>query len=163
MQPLAAPYPVAMIIPLFAAAIVAPAPAGDFDRLATLVGHWQGRTDGGRAVDIRYTLISNGSALVEEWVSPRGAKTMTVYYRDGAAVLATHFCAQGNQPRLALVPTAGPRLRFALRDATNLTPGASHQHDFWIELTPDGSMRRAETYRTGGADETETMTLRRVA
>lgn len=151
-----------MIVPLVAIALVTPAPATDFDRLAALVGHWRGTGDGGRVVDIRYSLISSGSALVEEWTSPRGGRTMTVYYRDGGTVMATHFCAQGNQPRLVMAPGGG-RMRFAFRDATNLAAGASHLHDFWIEVGADGTMRRAETYRAGATPETEAMTLRRVS
>lgn len=154
-----------ILLALPAALVTAPiqAPAGDFDHLAALVGHWRGTGDEGRVIDIRYRLISNGSALVEEWTSPRGNQTMTVYYRDGAAVLATHFCAQGNQPRLTLVPLADGKMRFAFRDATNLKPGKSHLHDFWIEIAADGTMRRSETYAVGPKRESETMLLRRVA
>lgn len=148
---------------LLAPLAIAAAPAHDFDRLAALAGHWRGTGEGGRAIDIRYRLISNGAALVEEWTSPTGKQTMTIYYRDGATVLATHFCAQGNQPRLALVPGTKPGLHFTFRDATNLRPGASHLSDFWIEVDAEGTMRRAETYREDTQQETEQMTLRRVA
>jgi hypothetical protein len=141
----------------------APVPAHGFDQLTALAGHWRGTGEGGRTIDIRYRVISNGAALVEEWTSPSGKTTMTVYYRDDAGVLATHFCAQGNQPRLALVPAANDRLHFSFRDASNLLPGASHLSDFWIEVEADGTMRRAETYSEGERQETERMTLRRVA
>ena len=152
-----------MLLPVIAA-MIAPAGATDFDRMTALVGHWRGTGDGGRVIDIRYSLISNGSALVEEWTSPRGDRTMTIYYRDRTKLLATHFCAQGNQPRLQLIKDAHPgRLRFAFRDATNLTVAASHLHDFWIELGDDGVMRRSESYRQGRKVETEILTLRRVA
>jgi hypothetical protein len=136
--------------------------ASDFDHLAALVGHWRGSGDEGRVIDIRYRLISNGSALVEEWTSPRGNQTMTVYYRDNGAVLATHFCAQGNQPRLTMAPQTGGRMRFTFRDATNLKPGKSHLHDFWIEIDADETMRRSETYAADAKTETEVMVLRRV-
>lgn len=151
-----------MLLSLALATSLAAAPASDFDRLTPLVGHWRGTGEGGRVIDIRYSLISNGSALVEDWTSPRGNRTMTAYYRDGRKVLATHFCAQGNQPRLALAPTPGSRLRFTFRDATNLARGGSHLHDFWIEVRPDGTMRRAEIYRAGDKTEAEEMTLTRV-
>lgn len=137
--------------------------ARDFDHLSVLVGHWRGAGDEGRVIDIRYRLISNGSALVEEWTSPRGNQTMTVYYRDSGAVLATHFCAQGNQPRLTLASQTGGRMRFTFRDATNLKPGKSHLHDFWIEIDAEGVMRRSETYAAGAKTETEVMVLRRVS
>ncbi|MFL9842280.1 hypothetical protein ABS767_15020 [Sphingomonas sp. ST-64] len=140
----------------------APAPADDFARLAALAGHWRGTAEDNRVIDIRYRLIANGSALIEEWTSPRGNQTMTVYYRDGDRVMATHFCGQGNQPRLVLAAPEGDWMRFAFQDATNLAPGKSHLHAFWIEIASDGTMRRAETYSAGPESETETMVLRRV-
>ena len=34
-----------------------------------------------------------------------------------------HFCPQGNQPRLKLIPSTGSRFDFAFHDATGVLPG----------------------------------------
>ena len=54
---------------------------------------------------------------------------------DGDALIATHYCAQGNQPRLKLTPGQGARIRFTFRDATDLAPGESHLHDLAFDLS----------------------------
>ena len=134
-----------------------------FASLKTLVGRWQGPTSGGRTLDIRYKLIANDSVLVETWRSASGPETMTVYHRDGPDLVATHYCAQGNQPRLRLA-TVDPsgRLHFVFRDATNLaSPEKSHLHEFWIEQVDAGTMKRSETYREKGAAEEESAELTR--
>ena len=135
-----------------------------FDRLAALVGTWV--TDGPieKQLHLSYRLISSGSALVETYTTPSGKETLTIYHLDGARLLATHYCAQGNQPRLQLTskPDASP-LVFDFVDATNLaSPAASHLNHFEIALTDKEHFTKSETYRENGKDDTTPMHLTRV-
>jgi len=134
-----------------------------FASLKTLVGRWQGPTSGGRTLDIRYKLIANDSVLVETWRSASGPETMTVYHRDGPDLVATHYCAQGNQPRLRLAGiTPAGRMHFVFRDATNLkSDDAAHLHEFWVEPGEAGTIKRSETYREKGEAGEESAVLRR--
>jgi hypothetical protein len=73
---------------------------------------------------------------------------MTLYALDGERLLATHYCPQGNQPRLVFGgEDAQRRLQFHFVDGSHLhVRGASHQQAFWIRFDDDGSFERAETY-----------------
>lgn len=140
-------------------------PAHPFDGMKSLAGHWSGTSSQGRKLDISYRLIANESVLVETWKSPSGRETMTVYHKDGAALIATHYCAQGNQPRLNLtMPRKGGRFVFDYKDATNLASTEdAHLHSFWIETDGGQTMRRSETYTEAGTASEEQAILKRVA
>jgi hypothetical protein len=85
---------------------------------------------------IRFYLTAGGTVLVESWGARGKPHSLTLYHRDGAALLATHYCPQGNQPRLALAGRDKDGLHFAFKDATDLDPAKeSHQHDLWFDLT----------------------------
>jgi hypothetical protein len=54
---------------------------------------------------------------------------VTIYHRDGGALVATHYCSMGNQPRMRAteVPADGKTIRFRFADITNLAkPGGDH-------------------------------------
>lgn len=140
-------------------------PAADvFALLQTLVGAWQGRTAAGRSFHVEYRLVAGGSVLVETWTMSSTRTSMTVYHMDGANLLATHYCPQGNQPRLQYrAENTSARFHFAFRDATNLPDSnAAHQHSFWIELHADGGFTRNETYVENGEEGSETTTYTRL-
>lgn len=133
-----------------------------FDRLKTAIaGDWQGDAGNGATLHLSYKPISRGSVLVELWQPGTRAETMTMFHRDGARVLATHYCAQGNQPRLAM-RGEGDAFVFEYVDATNLPDAqASHLHRLVLAPQKDGSLERTETYRDHGRDETSRVRLHR--
>jgi hypothetical protein len=136
-----------------------------FQSQKALVGDWQGRTEAGRTFLVNYRLIANDTVLVESWTMSPSRTSMTVYHMDGDALIATHYCPQGNQPRLTYRPDlSAARLYFTFRDATNLPdPNAAHQHAFWIEIAPGaGAFTRDETYVENGEAGSETTTYTRL-
>ena len=146
------------LVLLLLAASPEPSP---LDVLKPLAGHWKGTTPGGKSMAVDYRLISNDTVLVEAYNTGSPRETMTVFHADGAALIATHYCAQGNQPRLKLVPSAR-RLVFVFFDATNLPdPSASHLVQLELSLEPDGSLKRIETYRERDKDDVSTLVLHR--
>ena len=141
-----------------------------FDDLARLQGQWESTSGSRHTVDFR--LIANGTALVETWTMSPTRTSMTVYAVDGARLISTHYCPQGNQPRLVLTEKdAKGRYRFRFLDGTNLhDPAGSHQHLLWIDVDSADSFSRSETYvgndeRPGesAADEGEVVSYRRIA
>ena len=155
---------------LVAAALAAPAgarapasapaavPAEEaFAQLSKLVGRWRpaDRADG--SLSIHFYLTAGGTVLVESWERANGKPhSLTLYHRDGPSLIATHYCPQGNQPRLALAGRDALGLHFTFRDATDLDAGESHQHDLWLDLTDPNHPVRTEVYSSGkgpGAQE----------
>src|SRR5262245_7254411 len=83
-------------------------PAGGAERwgvswnqmIHALPGTWKAQSAAGASVTETFRLVSNGSALVESFVTPSGRETVSVYHRDHDRLMLTHYCGQGNQPRL---------------------------------------------------------------
>ena len=150
---------------LFAApalAVAAPAPANHtaaaFTRLTTLAGTWRNADNPASKLRIHFYTTAGGTVLVEDWRRGAEAHSLTLYHRDGASLIATHYCPQGNQPRLVLQPGG---MRFAFRDATDLDPATeSHQHGLAFDLTDPARPVRSEVYRApDGTDEPSRLVL----
>lgn len=134
--------------------------------LASLAGSWSiadPKSDAERAFRISVKSISKGAALVETFGNPLKNVTETVYHRDGDKIMGTHYCAQGNQPRLVLDPSSTPdRLIFRFLDITNLqSPAASHLIKIEFRLNSKDAIERLETYTAAGAVEVSQLNLRR--
>jgi hypothetical protein len=131
----------------------APTAAEVFARLGALVGDWTGTFENGRTHRVTYRLSAGGTVLVETWALAPGRESITIYYVDGDELLATHYCPQGNQPRLRLISgTHQDRFDFALKDGSNLSvPGGWHQHLMWLQLGNADSFTRSETYVENGS------------
>ena len=135
-----------------------------FKQIESLVGDWEGKTARGRNVRVEFKLVAGGSVLVETWDMGGGRTSMTVYHRDGAALMATHYCPLGNQPRLVLTDDAAGRFTFRFRDATNLASlQDEHADSFWLKLDGHDRLIRGETYLTRGQANVDEVTFHRVA
>ena len=134
--------------PLAAKPAVAELDSGTvFKQLSTLAGTWRPADKPDSPLRIRFYLTAGGTVLVESWEARGKPHSLTIYHRDGAALLATHYCPQGNQPRLALAGRDADGLHFAFKDATDLDPATeSHQHDLWFDLTTAERPVRGERY-----------------
>lgn len=139
-----------------------PAIASDFDQLKSLAGRWEADRQG-KTLRVDYRVISRDSVLMEAWQPGTRGETATVFHRDGERLLATHYCAQGNQPRLALTSHRDGSFVFDFVDATNLAAGQAHLHHLELSPKPDGSLERVETYRENGKDDTSRVLLHRSA
>jgi hypothetical protein len=155
--------PLLLVGPLAASAAE---PPDAFGRLKTLVGDWEARTPKGSTVRVCYRLVSNDSVLVQSFFTSSGKETLTVFHRDGKRLLATHYCAQGNQPRLKLEDPpkdpASPALVFSFLDATDLaTASAVHLTRLELRLTGAGRYTEIETYSENGKEEATTLEFER--
>jgi hypothetical protein len=135
--------------------------ASSFDGMKGLVGVWRQADKPTSPLRIRFSLTAGGTVVVEEWMAGSQPHSLTLYHRDGKGVIATHYCPQGNQPRLALLPpTAAEVLRFGFRDATDLDVAhEAHLVALAFDLSHKGKIARSETYRQAGKDEASEMQL----
>ena len=117
-------------------------PSSDVGALAwerltrTLPGTWTMSTSTGPFA-VRYKLISHDSALVEHWGEGGKHETETVFHRDHADLLLTHYCAQGDQPRLRAVEATGDSITFRFVDVTNKVPDQSMLVERTLRFGPD--------------------------
>ena len=135
-----------------------------FSSMRRLAGSWKiEHPKSAREKDLRilFQVISADSVVVETFVRKKTQPTQTVYHRDGSRLIATHYCAQGNQPRLQLSRQTVPqRLEFEYFDATNLESNAqSHLIHLSFDLEDERHVRREEVYSSGGQTDTTVYSL----
>ena len=116
---------------VIAAAVLAgdEAPPG-FDATGTalepmtrLVGYWttpDNDNDGKPDATVKYFRTSNGSAVVEMLFPGTEHEMVTMYNLDGEALVMTHYCALGNQPRLVGRQVKPNVIEFTFRDGMNM-------------------------------------------
>jgi hypothetical protein len=137
-----------------------------FEKAQVLVGAWEAKRDGGGVIRLEYKMMSSNSVLVENFKTPSGKETLSVYHMDGERLLLTHYCAQGNQPRLMFdaKQSSPQRLVFTFLDATNLaSPEKSHMVRLEARFLDGDHFDQASTYRTGKEEEASTLHFARVS
>ena len=138
-----------------------PDAAAVFRELKSLVGEWVIQ-DSERDFRITFETVANETVLVETWYSGEVRRSLTVYHLDVGRLLATHYCPQGNQPRL--VWDGGDsleRISFEFLDATNL-PDPQHSHQHSLSFDFEGSvetMIRGESYLEAGQEQSDSLSL----
>jgi predicted enzyme related to lactoylglutathione lyase/catechol 2,3-dioxygenase-like lactoylglutathione lyase family enzyme len=108
-----------------------------FERLCALAGSWEGRSSAGWTARSEIEVIARGSAVLERtnFEAHPGETMLTLFHRDGEALVLTHYCVAGNQPRLAATAIDGGRLHFTFHDATNLaTRDVGHMDEAFFDL-----------------------------
>ncbi len=147
---------------LFTAAAFAQSDAQQtFERLKSLNGSWQG-TVHSNPVKVVFRPTAGGSALLSEILGKEDMITM--FHLDEGRVLATHYCAAGNQPRMqASLSPDGKTITFTFVDATNLdTPKAGHMNQLVITM-PDADHHTEEwTFVQDGTEKKERFELTRI-
>jgi len=161
------------IVWLLAALLAVPCYAGDeamqteiktpasFEPLKALVGEWRevGKEEKGAVV--HYELLAAGTALVESMNPGTPHSMATVYYPDGENVMMTHFCSEGNQPRMLGTGDA-KSMTFKLVDITNLaSPGAGRMVGLVFTFTDKDHLTAAWTHKAGEKSEIYTFTMER--
>lgn len=139
--------------------------AQQFAEMKTLAGQWKPHDSTSDNFFIEFELTAGESVLVEKWLYKDSLHSMTVYHLDGESVIATHYCPQGNQPRLASLPgKADGDIQFIFRDATNLDRSSqSYQVELGFAFKDEtGTVLRTETYEsTSGREPSEMILVRR--
>jgi hypothetical protein len=148
----------AALLPTLAAADGPPAaraPSAALSRLRGLAGEWSGNAKGhGDPMPTHASIkvVSGGSAVMLVTDPGTQHEMVTLFHDDDGALLATHYCAAMNQPRMKAKPSPeGDRLVFEFQDGTNLEanpghmqrlalvlPDARHQVQEWTFAAPDG-------------------------
>lgn len=139
-------------------------------RLAALSGDWAGsfqwtgaRTSGG-AMNARYSLTGNGSAVVETLSVDGVPKMTTVCHTDGSDLRMTHYCGARNQPRLkaSRIDLSAGAIDCAFVDATNLSgPDAPHVTGLEVRFGDDDHLTLTFVFDGAGKTSRERISLQR--
>jgi hypothetical protein len=135
----------------------------EWKQLQTLVGTWEGTMeDSGQTMPANAEVRMTGdkSALMHV-LDPGGQYEMvTMIHPDGKRLLATHYCAAHNQPRMALVPSAKPnQVAFTFLDGTNIGPGDEHMKG--VVFTFIDADHHEEAWTSSGSDKPALFTFAR--
>ncbi len=127
--------------------------------LKALAGEWEG-TLGPNKANVIYTIVSGGSVVMESMKMPAPEPDMvTMYHRDGAGLVATHYCSMGNQPRMRAAEGAADAksIRFRFADITNLSkPDGGHIRHLTITFEDANHFTQNWTSFANGKEQTET-------
>jgi hypothetical protein len=119
----------------------APKPAQgspEFERLKTLVGTWQGKTDMGNGpvdISVQYRLIAAGTVLEERVFAGTPNEMVTMYYDQNGKLALTHYCVMGNRPSMLLKSSDAKSISFDFDKACCIDPKKeSHMHALTIRF-----------------------------
>jgi hypothetical protein len=104
----------------------------ELERMKTLVGTWQGKTDMGQGpvdLTIQYRVLAAGT-VVEERAFPNTPNEMvTMFYDKDGKLALTHYCVLGNRPAMALKASDAKSLTFDFDSCCGIdTAKESHMH-----------------------------------
>jgi len=121
-----------------------------FEKMKALVGAWQGTSKDGKSVKATYTLVADGSAVMETLEPGTESPMITMYHPDGSRVMMTHYCSAHNQPRMrAEAASADPKaLTFNFVDATNLSsPTEGHMERLVVNFVDQSHFTQEWTFK----------------
>ena len=141
-----------------------------FLQMQNVLGKWEGTLVRSAQEDIpitlEYKLISDGSALVEH-SNENGVEMMTAFADQSGELLATHYCALGNQPKMSISGSTDSSISFTTdKKLSGLSASEESFVDTWtFSDLRKGSDRFTYTYTVSNPDktiETNTAIMRRL-
>ncbi|HEV7516749.1 MAG TPA: hypothetical protein VGR07_10650 [Thermoanaerobaculia bacterium] len=137
-----------------ASAASAPDAVSAFNRLKQLEGEWQGTTDSGTPIVLRYHVQAGGTTLMETQAPGTSEEMVSIYSITGNDLVMHHFCpmgVHGNQPRFRLESTQPNTLEFTFTGGENFDPAKdTHVHGGRFVFLPDGRLERHWTINDHG-------------
>jgi hypothetical protein len=133
-------------------------PATGFAQLIPLVGEWEGTSGSGAPVKLTYTLVSNGSALMERMQPSNEAEMITMYSADGDRIVVTHYCSAGNQPQMQTAAITGPtqKFDFTLVRVTGLkSPAEGHMVRLVLMMVDRDHLTQEWTFEENGKAQSD--------
>jgi hypothetical protein len=137
-----------------------------FQFLKGLVGAWTGPAamDGMPASTIEFRLTAGGTAIEEVEFAGTPMEMVTLYHLDGKELVATHYCALGNQPRMtAAKRVVDESLSFACagKPGNAASHDDEHVHGWTIKKDGDRLVYTAELVKSGKVTEAPRLVLTR--
>ena len=131
--------------------------AAGFEKLKSLVGHWEAEPAGDAKASMDIQLTAGGNTVMETFrMMNEGKKVemVTMYYLDGEQLKMTHYCMAGNQPSMKGAYSPGTKtMTFAFAGATNMKSADDGHMDHAVyTFVDDGHLRTLWTFRKNQKD-----------
>src|SRR5262245_30289303 len=138
-----------------APADVTTAAAPGLDRFKSLAGEWVAAEDSEMAkkgdLVARYSVTAGGSAVVETIFPGSAHEMVTVYHADGPDLVLTHYCVEGNQPRMRAKDATAKPVEFEFDGGSNIdSQHDRHMHSAWLEFVGKDEIRSQWTEEADG-------------
>ncbi len=137
-----------------------------WEKLKSLVGEWNGYAmEGDKKMPARISvrMTGGGSALMHT-MDPGGPYEMiTMFHMDQEELLATHYCAAHNQPRMRALPSSDPsRITFDFKDGTNIRQGDGFMRKLDLSFVDADHHNETWTFDANGKLSTMTFYMTRI-
>ena len=144
-----------------------PPASPEFERMKSLVGTWQGKTDMGQGpvdISIQYKLVAGGSVLEEKCFAGTPNEMTTMYYDKDGKLAMTHYCMFGNRPSMLFKSADAKTIKFDFDKACGINPKKeSHMHALSIRFDDaDTITTSCKAFMDGKEMPEHPTTLRRV-
>ena len=133
-----------------------------FEAIKALKGTWESKLPDGTVATSTFRTTAGGSAVLQMIGEGTEMEMPTLYHLDGNRLIATHYCAAQNQPRMVLEPGQDPArtLKFRFLDITNLkSPEAGHMREVTFHFVDADHLQQDWLYHEKGADTTESFKM----
>jgi hypothetical protein len=146
-----------LVLPILGLSAATPT---QLDQIKDLAGDWQANLPDGTSLNITYSPISGGTAVMEVLNLPNGTDMRSIYHLNGENLMMTHYCESGTQPRLA--SSADPNnVTLSFLDATNV--GSAEKSSYLYRVTfhfkDKDSFSQEITWMINGKESTNTWNL----
>ena len=138
--------------------------SAQFEQLKKLVGKWEGTMEGGMKATAEFRMTGGGSAIMQVMGKDSPYEMVTMFTIEGNRVLATHYCAAHNQPRMESVSSSDANtVEFKYLDGTNIHPGDVHMEA--VKMTIQDADHHTEVWTSNdkGKPEPGTFVFHRVS
>jgi hypothetical protein len=134
----------------------------EWQQLKSLVGKWEGTMhEGGKEMPafVELRMTGDGSAIMHWMAKDTPYEMVTMFHPDGPnKLMATHYCAAHNQPRMEMVSASGPnQIAFRFKDGTNIGPGDGHMVGLVITFVDANHHDEAWSYEDKGKESPATV------
>jgi hypothetical protein len=123
-----------------------------FEKLKSLVGHWETDKTNMQKATLDLELTSRGTAMLEKFHMVDNGKPVemtTLYFLDGDQLKLTHYCMAGNQPTMtgSYAPET-KTITFDLVSISNLkNPDDGHMHHAVYTFIDNDHFKTTWTFR----------------
>ena len=137
-----------------------------WEKVKSLIGEWEGYgMESGQKTPIHISIrmTADGSAVMHWMGAGTPHEMITMFHMDKSDLLATHYCAAHNQPRLRAVPSSKPgEVAFEFKDGTNILPGDGYMRQLAITFVDANHHNETWGYDNQGKIVAATFNMTRV-